>query len=213
MKDLNADDKENNKQHQIIDESNDRRYFSQIPNYVDDLGLSPYAFRLYVHIKRVTGESGKCWQSTKTLAKSCNMGIGSVTRAKKELAKAKLIEIEPTTNPHGGKDYHVTRIVDIWLENSLKYSSSTKEELDNAEYSKTSTTNEQTSTKGVLKNNSIKNNQDAEKGEKKGEAVVRDDEVIYMSSSSASQTPPPSYSLEEEDFLRLVATPIFSWFF
>ncbi|GAF99333.1 unnamed protein product, partial [marine sediment metagenome] len=44
--------------------SEDRAYFTMMPNIIDDMGLDPYAFRLYVHLRRVAGENGACWQST-----------------------------------------------------------------------------------------------------------------------------------------------------
>jgi hypothetical protein len=35
-----------------------RKYRIEIPNLIDDAGLSVYALRLYVHLKRVTGAEG-----------------------------------------------------------------------------------------------------------------------------------------------------------
>jgi hypothetical protein len=64
----------------IVEEVTYRRYFTIIPNMVDDLGLSPYAYRLYGHFRRVAGEAGECWQSTATLAETCKMSRGVNSR-------------------------------------------------------------------------------------------------------------------------------------
>jgi hypothetical protein len=58
-----------------------RRFFFQVPNLVDDLDLSAAAFRLYCHIRRVTGEDGRCWESTRTLAARCRLSRDVVQRA------------------------------------------------------------------------------------------------------------------------------------
>ncbi len=163
--------KNQNRQNEIVDESNDRRYFTQIPNIIDDLGLSPRAFRLYVHIKRVTGESGRCWQSTRTLAEGCNMSTGSVSKAKKELAANRLIDVDAKKNKSGGKDFHSIRIADIWVENSLKYANppdeldndanpeaSSQYELDEGPGGDPSSPGELTSSQYEIKKNLIKNN-------------------------------------------------------
>lgn len=101
----------------INEQTPDRKYFTIIPNIVDDLNLSAAAFRLYVHLKRVAGESGKCWQSTTTLAEHCGLSRHTVIRAKKELEAANLIEIAAKKRPDGGMPYHEIKIVDIWRHN------------------------------------------------------------------------------------------------
>lgn len=100
----------------IIDTGSERRYFSSIPHLVDDLGLSPYAVRLYLRIKRRAGEAphGKCFESTKSLAAGCKMSGAQVSRAKKELASSGLITISTEPSRHGEYPRHVIRIVDIW---------------------------------------------------------------------------------------------------
>lgn len=92
-------------------------FFCQIPNLVDELNLSPYAYRLYGHFKRVAGESGKCWQSTRTLADKCRMSMGSVSDAKKELESTypPLIKVTSKTKDNGM--YHEVVITDIWYIN------------------------------------------------------------------------------------------------
>ena len=36
----------------------------EVPNMVDDMGLSVFAVRLYLRLKRVAGDSGRCYYST-----------------------------------------------------------------------------------------------------------------------------------------------------
>lgn len=91
-------------------------HYAQIPNIVDDMDLDPYAFRLYAHFRRVAGEDGACWQSTRTLAAKCQMSTGKVSMCKVYLVDAGLIEIEKRDGPHG--QYDEIAIVDIWARNA-----------------------------------------------------------------------------------------------
>ncbi len=100
-----------------------RDHFTQIPNVVDDYGLSPQAYRLYGHLRRVAGEAGKSWQSTKTLAAACVMSTGAVSEAKKELTEAivPFIRIEKKNHGSGQWDYDEITITDIWKLNHDVY--------------------------------------------------------------------------------------------
>jgi hypothetical protein len=137
----------------IIDQMQDRAYFTIIPNLVDDFGLSVYAIRLYLHLRRVAGEAGSCWQSTRTLAEHCGMSEGSVTKAKEELRNTKLIHITHVKNPHGGRDYHNIEIIDIWKKNIDNY---TKEVKASTSSELASTPHELTSTPGEIKKNPLR---------------------------------------------------------
>jgi hypothetical protein len=101
-----------------------RDYFTSIPHLVDDAKLSPYAYRLYGHLRRVAGETvdGRCWQSTETLAEHCDMSTGSVSKAKKDLEAAGLIAI--TSKTKNGTRYHEISILDVWQDNHDKYARS-----------------------------------------------------------------------------------------
>ena len=135
--------------YQVRDEGDLRKYYTTIPNIIDDMDLSVYAYRLYGHLKRVAGDVGQCWQSTETLAKACGMGWATVSRAKTELVGKELIIIEQVKNPQGGKDFHNITITDVWENNTIKYATSTQEgETSHQEI----TTSHQ-----EIKNNPIKN--------------------------------------------------------
>jgi hypothetical protein len=92
-----------------------------IPNIIDEMSLSPSAIRLYLHFKRVAGESGRCYQTQEVLSKSCQMAELTIRRAKTELLKNELIRLNVVIE--GAKRIHVITIVDIWAENDRYYSS------------------------------------------------------------------------------------------
>jgi hypothetical protein len=117
---------------QVRDDSDEKKYFTQIPNIIEIKGLGVYAFRLYFHLKRVAGDKGKCYKSTETLAKDCGIGMASVSRAKKELIEHKLITIEKKKSKRG-KPYHEIRIVNIWDENMAYFSKTSPQEVITSE--------------------------------------------------------------------------------
>ena len=135
--------------YQVRDEGDSRKYYTTIPNIIDDMDLSVYAYRLYGHLKRVAGDKGQCWQSTETLAKACGMGWATVSRAKTELVSKELIIIEQVKNPQGGKDFHNITITDVWENNTIKYATSTQEGATSHQ--------EITTSHQEIKNNPIKN--------------------------------------------------------
>jgi DNA replication protein DnaD len=111
-------------------------FFCQIPNLVDDYGLSPQAYRLYGHLRRVAGENGKCWQNTRTLAAACSMSTGSVSNAKKELETTEFIpfiRIRPVPTKTGFSYDEIT-LTDLWKLNHDIYSKSTVQNMNGSEY-------------------------------------------------------------------------------
>lgn len=69
-------------------------YSTEFHDIIDDLNLSPHAFRLYMHVKRVHDETGQgCHETTSELAHICNMSTGMVSEAKRELLDAQLFII------------------------------------------------------------------------------------------------------------------------
>jgi hypothetical protein len=107
----------------FIKEEGQHKYYAQIPNIVDSADLSPHAIRLYLHLKRVAGDAGECYQSVRTMAKLCKMSKSAVHDAKISLVEAKFIKIE---NKKGGckYGYQSITILDIWEENNAAFSSS-----------------------------------------------------------------------------------------
>lgn len=139
------------KQHLITAQESPRKFFTMIPNLIDDMALDPYAFRLYVHLRRVAGEQGACWQSTRTLASACRMSTGKVSAAKKALLDEGLIILEKRAGDTGNYD-HIT-IVDIWEENIQAYEATESVHVVNASASSVHVVNAKRSC-GERKNNS-----------------------------------------------------------
>lgn len=126
-------------QHDVIDQGDAKKYFTQIPNIVFDIGLNPQELALYAHLKRAVGAKGdhKCRKSTRRLAMETGMGTGSVSRAKAslqlrraELGNRPLIRVREQINPHGGKPYDEITITDIWRVNMECFTSSDVERED-----------------------------------------------------------------------------------
>src|SRR3990172_7657622 len=163
--------------YQVRDEGDPRKYYTTIPNIIDDMDLSVYAYRLYGHLKRVAGDGGKCWQSTETLAKACGMGWATVSRAKTELVGKELIIIEQVKNPQGGKDFHNITITDVWENNTIKYATSTQEGATSHQ--------EITTSHQEIKNNPIKN----------------------IAKTNKAAAPPPPEPPDPREELRLDKTP------
>ena len=144
-----SDPNKNDELQKVVDASNERKYFTMIPNLVDDLGLSIQAFRLYFHLRRVAGEEGQCWQSTTTLSQACKTGRGSITRAKAELQAQGLIQITVEKSDRG-LPHHVITIVDIWPRNIRYFISTPQVQI--------STPGEHISTTSGLKEELLKKN-------------------------------------------------------
>lgn len=152
-------------QYRVSDEGDPRRYYVQIPNLIDDMNLSVYAFRLYVHLKRVAGDNGICWQSTATMAEACSMSAGSIKKAKDELSEAGLIRVTVQKGLHGEFDRHNITIKDVWAKNMARYSSCSPGEQERScgeqvpsSGEQEHSPHEQDRSPGELKNNPIKNN-------------------------------------------------------
>ena len=97
-----------------------RPYRIEIPNLVDDLDLSVYAFRLYGHIKRVAGPSGTCYEGARRLAEKCRMSPSKVAEAKQELLDKGLIT-RGKRHTNGGETDELTP-VDLWAQNFQAFS-------------------------------------------------------------------------------------------
>jgi hypothetical protein len=158
-------------------------YRTEIPNSVDDMDLSPYAFRLYAHIKRVAGDNGECWQSTITLSEACHMSTGAVTSAKKELLAAGLIQVK--TKKEGRQYYHLITIVDIWHKNTEQFTRSPYERVvtNSPDEGVTRSPSERTRSPSETKKNPIKKNPLINMGgyePPKNEPALTDDEKNFL---------------------------------
>lgn len=106
---------------QIIDQGDLHKYYIEIPNLIDDLDLSLIEFRLYVHLKRVTGaEGGKCWKGSRALAIACKMSDFAIRKARAGLVTKNLITIQEGDHKKGEPD--TITLIDIWPQNMARYS-------------------------------------------------------------------------------------------
>uniref|UniRef100_A0A6H1ZAT7 Putative DNA binding, helix-turn-helix domain containing protein n=1 Tax=viral metagenome TaxID=1070528 RepID=A0A6H1ZAT7_9ZZZZ len=139
-------------------------YFISIPNMIDDAELPPHTFRLYSHLRRVAGENGACWQSTKTLAKHCCMSVGQVSISKRELANfdPPLIRISNKRKNGAGDHYHEITITDIWSINALKYQKGSSSHSENGGSPGENGSSHSETKKNPIKKNPVKN-ENAEK--------------------------------------------------
>ena len=93
----------------MSDERASHKYCIEIPDRVDDLGLSPHAYRLYVRVKRLIGDTGVCHDSARELAEHCRMSVGQVARAKRELKRHGIVSTGRVNNRDD------IRIAEEWL--------------------------------------------------------------------------------------------------
>ena len=99
---------------EVHDAGDLRKYRTEIPNVVLEMGLSPYALTLYLHLKRTAGQNGKCWKSVRTLAEETSVSKSEIARTRTELEERELIAVEQPKDP---RKPSVVSIVDIWEKN------------------------------------------------------------------------------------------------
>jgi hypothetical protein len=108
---------------EITDDGALHKYRTEIPNTIIrgmlGRGLSLPARWLYVYFKSIAGDSGECWQNMTTIAVGSQLSRGVISKARRELADAKLIAIVK-----GKGAYHETdhiRVLDIWRQNMTEF--------------------------------------------------------------------------------------------
>ena len=103
----------------IQDESGDRKYFTQIPNYIANHSTANDQ-ALYFQMKRYAGEDRKCFATEKTLMKKLGIGKKAYDKSLNYLLEKKWIRFVGTTE---GKTRPIKTysIVDIWKINVLEY--------------------------------------------------------------------------------------------
>ncbi len=103
----------------IIDESQDRKYFAIVPNYIiNHSTLKERGF--YLTLKRIAGEEGRVYYSMRELAKQCGVSKDTVNRLLKSLLKRGWIR-EAGTIPAKTKPRMTYAIVDLWDKNNEFY--------------------------------------------------------------------------------------------
>lgn len=102
------------------DESSLQHYFTQIPNIVFEMGLSPFQFTAYSVFKRTAGSKGVCFKTNVTLAREIGCSIRMLVDIKKQLVEFGLITQLKRTDKKGGSLPDLIQIVDIWHKNMME---------------------------------------------------------------------------------------------
>jgi hypothetical protein len=109
----------------VEDEGDLRKYRIELPNLLDDLALSVYAFRLYAHIKRRAGAAprGVCNEGLRGMARHCKMSLGTAAKARQELLDKKLIRVRVEIVAGTGRAgrFEIITVVDIWATNFERF--------------------------------------------------------------------------------------------
>jgi len=107
----------------LQDKSGDKDYFTIIPNYV--LNHSALWDReVYIQMKRIAGENGKCYISMPKLAKKCGIGKERLNKSIKYLIKSgwiKYVGKTPVMTKGGEQLINTYEIKDIWKLNNKFY--------------------------------------------------------------------------------------------
>ncbi len=101
----------------LSDESNDRKYFVQLPQIIWAVCRTPQDLILWFVVKMVAGEGGECILSTEDLAALCTMSAGKVSDSRKYLLAVGAMEGECRRDPGYPQPVWHLRIPDVWEEN------------------------------------------------------------------------------------------------
>jgi len=109
---------------QIKDESNDRKYFTIIPNYILNHSTAT-AQALYMQLKRLAGESGIAFPSRSYLTKKLGISKNTLLKELKYLIDHSWIKhcgLVEVMTAGGEQRVNAYRIVDLWELNANFYS-------------------------------------------------------------------------------------------
>jgi len=103
----------------ILDESGDKKYFSQLPHYILNHSTANDQ-SLYWQMKRYSGENGKCFATQETIMKKMGIGRKAYNKSLEYLLTKGWIRFIGTTKSktHPIKTYSIT---DIWKLNITHY--------------------------------------------------------------------------------------------
>lgn len=127
---------------EIIDNSGDKMYFTQVPNFILNHS-SAVDQALYLQMKRITGEREKCKAGEKYFCKQLGIGRKALKKSLQYLIDHKWIEKvgkEPVMTAGGKQEINCYIVNDIWKMNMQYYNKGVSER-------------EHLEDKGVLKRN------------------------------------------------------------
>ena len=103
----------------FIDESGDKKYFTQIPNMIVNHSTA-YEQSLYLIMKRTAGEGGSCYASLNFLAKKMGVHKTTISKTITKLLKRKWVIETDKTKVKGGYTRTFV-IIDLWPRNIKEY--------------------------------------------------------------------------------------------
>jgi len=105
----------------VKENSSLHKYRTELPNIIYDLGLSGNEFMLYAYYKKIAGDGGACWQSSKTICEKLGIAVRTLRDLKKSLAEPRdklgglsLITITENVDESNGRLSDIIEITDIW---------------------------------------------------------------------------------------------------
>lgn len=140
---------------EIIDNSNDKKYFTQTPNFILNHS-SANDQALYLQMKRITGEKDKCKAGEKYFCKQLKIGRKALKNSLEYLIKHNWITRigkEPVKTTGGEQLINCYVVNDIWKMNMDYYDKgvSERELLDDKGVSESNQRGAQKDSQGVLK--------------------------------------------------------------
>lgn len=103
----------------IIDGSEDKKYFTIIPNYVYN-HATLWDREVYAQMKRISGENGTCWISRTKLAKQCGMSLHRLRKSLKYLLEHEWIAkigTKAVETPGGVQEVSEYKVRGLWKKN------------------------------------------------------------------------------------------------
>ena len=112
---------------QLIEGDGGRKYFTMLPNILDDSDLTPHAFRLLVHYYRVCGGYNSCYEGVRVTAKRTHMSVGTVSKCRRDLEKAGWVRLRSEQYKNRPSPTLVVSLTDRWKENLMAYETVVKQ--------------------------------------------------------------------------------------
>lgn len=110
-------------QYEVHEEKPDHHFRTEIPHIIQELDISANAFRLYCMLKKIAGDYGSCYKTSKILCVDCKISKHTLIDSLQELENIilengqKIIEVTRRKNLDGSHAPHLIKIVDVWRYN------------------------------------------------------------------------------------------------
>lgn len=114
-------------------------YRTEIPNCVLEAKLDPYSLLVYIYIKRIAGDNGKCFMSIPKLSENCGVSETKLKESlhvlceKNSFLKMPLLKKTLRKKDDGSFTSSIYTIVDLWPFN-MQFFSVIKEKIGGSQY-------------------------------------------------------------------------------